>query len=180
MAYTGITSGMTYREFLAFVFDLNSQTKKKLSDPQIIIKVIKEFPQRPELLTSLTQTKIKFYRRLYNEGTLSRHYPAPVIPSFKYIKGVAVGKYDSPLTPNAIKLRLIYQARRCKKDHAERLAKELKKPEPRKPKKKPKVRKSSIRKRIRISVKKAHKQFSQRLWLQKQDAKLRGLPPWEE
>lgn len=178
MPYFGVKSGMMFSEYVAFLFDLNSQTKRKLSDEELIIKIIREYPYRKELLTKLTPRKLREYRALYNAGLLNRHYHAPIIPSFRYIKGVIVSCHNRPLAPAQIKLRLATQYKRWKKARARLIQQEIAKPEPKKPAKKHKVRKTSILKRMRIGKKKAFKAYSQRLWLQKQIAKLQGTSPW--
>lgn len=178
-AYYGIKSGMTFLEYIAFVFDLNSQIKTKLSDEQIIIKIIKEFPYREELLDKLTVKRLHKYRADYNSGYLRKNIPAPKIPSFRYVKGVAITRHGTPISNELIKKRLATQLKRWKKDHVRTLKAEITKKPPRTKKKKKLLRRDTKNKLIRIGTRKAHKAFQKRLWLQKQAARLRGVSPWD-
>jgi hypothetical protein len=180
MIYYGITSRMTFLEYLAFLFDFNSQLKRKLSDEELIIKIIREFPYRKELLTKLTPHKLRKYRAKYNSGILTTKYPAPSIPSFRYIKGVIVSSNNRPLTPREVKSRLTNHYKRWKKANVRQLKKEIAKPEPKKPTRKKKVHKRTAKARRKHGTRKAHKAYSQRVWLQKQLAKLQNISPWDD
>lgn len=180
MAYYGITSGMTYSEYLAFCFELNAISPKKLTDKQLILKISKEFSHETNR-AKLSLKKLQHLRTLYNCGTLHRNYPVPLQPSFRYLRGVAVSRYGKPFNKSDIRIRLKYHQQRIKRYHAKKVKEQIEKPEPPKPKrKKPKVRKDSLKKRIRIGVRKATKEVAKRRWLQTQVARLQGLPPMEE
>lgn len=160
----GKTSGMTILEFYAYLFDLNTRVKtKKLSDQEIAIRVLQEFPHRKNVLNHLTT--VSKYRSAFNAGRLHKRYAAPRVPLFKYINGVAVNRNKKIYQGHEIRQRMRKQLPRWRKDNARKIKEELK---PRK------------EESIRQGVRKAHKRFKERLKLQKEMARLYGLPTWAE
>jgi hypothetical protein len=158
--YYGKQSGMTTLEYFAFLFDLNCKCKIKLSDEEIALKVLKEFPHRRTILNHIGF--VSRYRYAFNRGTLHGKYAAPRIPCFRYIKGVAVTpKTGAPLTNAEIRHSIRRQKELWSKDYVRKLKEETKPP---------------INHRIRI----AWKAVKKRRRLQKKMAKLQGLPAWED
>lgn len=164
MIYYGITSGMTYPEYIAYLFELNSQLKRKHSDEALRLKLLKEFPSKP----AISEAKFKSYRSAYNSGYLSKRIAAPKEKSFRYIKGVIVSRYDQPLTTVEIKRQLRVQLNRWKKNNARRIKEAIKK-KAWEPKAKNKVLpKNVVKARRRKGLLKAHKAYKIRYRLQKQ------------
>jgi hypothetical protein len=165
-AYYGKTSGMTLAEYYSFLFDYNCRVKNKLSDEEIALKVLQEFPHRRTILKHVRVKDVSRYRSSYNSGSLHKRFYAPRIPCFRYINNVAVSpRSRTPLYPWEVRKAILLQKKRWKKDCIRKLKEEAKPP-----------RHISIKR----GVKKAWKAVKQRIKLQKEMAKLHGCSPWAE
>lgn len=174
--YLGKTSGMTLPEYFAFLFELN--VTLNLSDDELLIKALEEFPHRPDILEYLTYKRIRDFRARYNKGNL--HNDAPRIPSFRYINGIIATNRNTVADATTLRLRLRTQLKRWKADHVKKAKQAAKERYPKPKKKVRRLSKASKRKRIREGVRRAHKAYSKRLKIQKSVAFLHGVSPWAD
>ena len=165
-AFYGKSSGMTLLEYYAFLFDLNCKSKYTLSDEEIALKVLQEFPHRKTVLGHVAIQSVSKYRYKFNSGHLHKKYYAPRIPCFRYIHGDAVTPYScKPLPGSEIRRHIKRQKERWNTDHVRKLKEETKPP---------------LGKRISKGVKLSFKASKKRLRLQKAMAKQQGIPVYDE
>lgn len=164
MIYYGITSGMTYLHYIAYLLEHNEQLARKHSDEALLLKLLKEFPYKP----SITKKQFREYRAKYNNGYLGTTIPAPKSKSFRYIKGVIVNFNGNPIMPSEIKRQQRVQLARWKKDRAKRLQKEIAKKTWKQKQQPKKVNVRTAKANRKRSINKAHKAFRIRYRLQKQ------------
>lgn len=159
----GKTSGMSLLEYYAFTFDLNCHLKTKLSDEDIALRIIKEFPHHHSVLKRVDLRLLSRYRCEFNAGRLHKRYRAPKVPCFRYINSIAVNRNGIPYLPSELKRRMKTQIPRWRKDNLRKLKEEAKPPS---------------HQLIKQGVRKAWKQAKKRLKFQKEMAKLHGLPAY--
>lgn len=164
MADYGITSGMTYLHYIAYLLEHNEQLIKKHSDEALLLKLLKEFPYKP----AITTKQFREYRTRYNGGYLSPTIPAPKSKSFRYIKGIIVTSTGTPMFPFQIKAQQRTQLKRWKKANTRLLKKEIAKKTWKQKQPPKKVHIATAKARRRRSIHKAHKAFKVRYRLQKQ------------